>query len=256
MNPEDTSARGPDEGTPTPSRPEPASEPGREGSGRSVWHWAIAAAIVALLAYPIVRRMTSGSAPAPVAAPSAAERNLLNQSLQQYQAGHYEEAIQSAQELLKANPNSAEAYNNIAVSYLGMKRYDDAIQSATQALRVNPDFQLAKNNLAWIRQEKEKGGGGQAVPPPANTPENFLNRSLADYQAGRYQECIDAAREAIKLRPNYPEAYNNIGAAYASMGKWDEAIQNDQQALRLRPDFQLAKNNMAWAESAKKKRGN
>ena len=158
MRPEDASLRRPDEGTQSSSMPEPASEPGREGSGWSAWHWAIAAAIVALLAYPIVRRLGSGSGDTPAAAPSAAEANLLNQSLQQYQAGRYEEAIKAAQELLKLNPNSAEAYNNIGAAFASMGKWDEAIQSEQQALRLRPDFQLAKNNMAWAESAKKKRG--------------------------------------------------------------------------------------------------
>ncbi len=36
------------------------------------------------------------------------------------------------------------------------------------------------------------------------------------------------------------------------MHQWDLAIEAAKQALKLRPDFQLAKNNLAWAESQKK----
>lgn len=35
------------------------------------------------------------------------------------------------------------------------------------------------------------------------------------------------------------------------MGNWDEAIQAAQQALRIKPDFQLASGNLKWATSQK-----
>ena len=76
--------------------------------------------------------------------------------------------------------------------------------------------------------------------------------SLQYHQAGKYQECIDAARKALRLKPDYPEAYNNIAAAYEAMSMWDPAIEAAQQALRLKPDYQLAKNNLAWSMSQKK----
>jgi protein O-mannosyl-transferase len=81
------------------------------------------------------------------------------------------------------------------------------------------------------------------------TPENLLALSLAYHQARRYEDCIQAARDALRLRPNYAEAYNNIAAGYQSMGRWDEAIAAAQEAIRLKPDFQLARNNLTYALS-------
>jgi tetratricopeptide (TPR) repeat protein len=56
---------------------------------------------------------------------------------------------------------------------------------------------------------------------------------------------------ALKQRPAYAEAYNNLVAAYNSLGRWDQAIQAGREALRIRPDYQLARNNVLWAESQK-----
>src|SRR5207249_284929 len=86
-----------------------------------------------------------------------------------------------------------------------------------------------------------------------NTPEDYLNLSLALNRAGNYQGSIEAAQSALKLRPDYAEAYNNIAAAYQSMGMWDPAIDAAKHALQLKPDFQLARNNLAWSEAQKAK---
>ena len=85
------------------------------------------------------------------------------------------------------------------------------------------------------------------------TPENFLDLSLAYYKAGRFNDCIGAARQALKLKPSYAEAYNNIAAAYQSMADWDSAIDALRQALRLKPNYQLAKNNLALSQAQKRK---
>ena len=37
------------------------------------------------------------------------------------------------------------------------------------------------------------------------------------------------------------------------MRQWDDAIQAAREALRLKPDFALARNNLAWAEAEKQK---
>jgi protein O-mannosyl-transferase len=91
----------------------------------------------------------------------------------------------------------------------------------------------------------------QALVTP-RTADDYVSLSLVYYQARKFEECIKAAQEALKLQPTYAAAYNNIAAAYAELKNWDRAIEAASAALKLAPDFQLARNNLAWAESQKK----
>lgn len=83
------------------------------------------------------------------------------------------------------------------------------------------------------------------------SPENYLNLSLAYSKARRFQESLDAAKNAVRLRPNYAEAFNNEAAAYEDLHQWDDAIAAAREALRLKPDFTLARNNLIYAASQK-----
>jgi tetratricopeptide (TPR) repeat protein len=174
----------------------------------------------------------------------------INASLYQYRSGNYEACIASANQALKLKPDSALAYNNRGAAYAALRQWDLAIESERAALRIDPAFTLSKNNLALYQQQKS---GKPAPQPAANmTAEDWLTASLRANQAGAYQQSIDDARAALKLRPDYPEAYNNIAAGYEAMHKWDEAIAAAKEAIRLRPDFQLARNNLNWSISQKK----
>jgi tetratricopeptide (TPR) repeat protein len=207
--------------------------------------------VIVLLAYPLARRLRDGSSATSGVRDANAANELLNRSLQAYQAGKYQDAILDAQSALKARPNFALAYNNLAVSYLQLKQYGDAVRSAEEAIRLQPDLQLAKNNLAWIRQEIAKTNAPAPAPPRAGTADYYLDQSLREYQAGRFEQSVGTAREALKVDPAMAAAYNNIAASYASMKMWDPAIQNAEQALRLKPDLQLARNNLVWALNGK-----
>jgi pentatricopeptide repeat protein len=74
---------------------------------------------------------------------------------------------------------------------------------------------------------------------------------LVYYQAEKYEECVDAATDAIKIKPNFAEAYNNIGSAYNVLKKWDDAIIAFEKALQINPNFELAKNNLLVAQKGK-----
>jgi tetratricopeptide (TPR) repeat protein len=117
--------------------------------------------------------------------------------------------------------------------------------------------------LAWpvARLLAGRGGGLPAAEPsPAATPvvpaadsaAGQLALALQHYTAGRFQDCVYAAAEALRLQPGLAAAYNDMGACYGSMGKYDEEIAALRKALELQPDFPLAQNNLAWALDQKK----
>lgn len=223
------------------------SETARQHSGTQggAWRWAIGAVVVLLLAYPLVRLMMGRGGAADIAQPPPGA-GALQQSFEHFQAGRYGEAVVAAKAAIVANPNEADAYNNLAVSHMKLGQVDEALQAIQEALRLRPDDQLAKNNLAWFQQEKAKA----ALPPvpaaQAGQASALLTQSLQHFQAGRFKECMDAARQSATLNPSSADAFNNIGICAGSLRLWDEAIRNTQEAIRLRPDFQLAKNNLAW----------
>lgn len=172
----------------------------------------------------------------------------INASLHQYQNRNYTACIAAAQQALKLRPQSELAYNNIGAAYAGLKQWDLAVANERESLHIRPDFVVVRNNLALYTRERLRG---IAAPERGRTPEDWLNASLHDYQAGKYRKSIADAKQALHLRHDYAEAYNNISASYASMRQWDKAIEAAQAALRIKPDFQLTRNNLAWAQSEK-----
>lgn len=168
----------------------------------------------------------------------------INLSLQQYRAAQYAQSIVSAQNALKVDPSSAEAWNNIGAANGAMQQWDAAIRDEQRALQLKPDLTIAQNNLRLYTQQKTAGTHPQ-------TAVDYLNESVALNHAGKYIESRAAARHAVALNPQLAEGWNNIAAADAALHKWDDAIEAAQKAIALKPDFQLAKNNLAWARSQK-----
>jgi tetratricopeptide (TPR) repeat protein len=200
--------------------------------------------------------------------------------------GRNQEAEPHYRRAIELQPNEAQTYHFYAVWLSRQGRTAEAIQNAKTAMTVNPDYIDARTLLMSIYGQQGQWAALQALGQdtlklapgdPATlalmsrganaaaeveaaarhteahpTAEGYLNLSLMYHQSGKYQESIEAARNALRLKPNYPEAYNNIAAAYEAMSMWDPAIEAAQQALRLQPDYQLAKNNLAWSISQKK----
>jgi tetratricopeptide (TPR) repeat protein len=120
----------------------------------------------------------------------------------------------------------------------GVGRGPDALAHARFARELNPA------DLEAIPIEK-------AVALFDDTPEYYLARSLAEYQVGRYRECIASAERALIMRPLYAEAWNNVAAAHNALREWDQGIAAGEEALRINPSLQIARNNVNFARQQK-----
>ena len=107
---------------------------------------------------PAQAALTQVPVQAPVTqTPSSAAAVWVNASLTLGQQGKFEESIVAARKALAIDPQSAEAWNNIAAANEAMHRWDAAIDAAQRAVALRPIFQLAKNNLAWSVSQKKLG---------------------------------------------------------------------------------------------------
>lgn len=79
-----------------------------------------------------------------------------NLSYRYYEIADYRKSIQNAKEVLKKDPKSVVAFNNIGAAYNSMLIWDSAIVYCDKALIINPAFELAKNNKAWAVENRGK----------------------------------------------------------------------------------------------------
>jgi tetratricopeptide (TPR) repeat protein len=158
------------------------------------------------------------------------------------QNGRLPEAVRNLRIAVGQHPDHLDSLYLLMQSDADLVAVDDLRATAQHTLARFPADSVATDWLAKI-------------PNLRPSPESYLNLSLVEYQAGRYTECIAAAKKALELRPGYSEAWNNIAAASNAMSRWTDGVQAAEQAVRLNPDNQLAKNNLALAktEQAKQK---
>ncbi|MDB5157416.1 MAG: tetratricopeptide repeat protein [Mucilaginibacter sp.] len=167
--------------------------------------------------------------------------------------GHYPEAIINLQKAISLSAGDLFAHSLLMEAYQNTDNWDELKKEALATLQLAPDNADAKSYLEAAKNKNSKIAIEAQKVKAAPTAEKYLTLSLLYYNAGQFQQCIEAGNEAIKLKSNFPEAYNNICASYNKLQQWDKAVTAGKKGLALSPNFQLLKNNLQEAYSHTKK---
>jgi protein O-GlcNAc transferase len=132
----------------------------------------------------------------------------------QYQRGAFAASVDWIGRALAVNPNVPDAYSNLGLALLELKRPDEALASLQRALALKPEAPAFLNNRA---------NALQALHRPAE--------ALADYD------------RALRWQPGFALAHNNRGNTLRALDRYDEALAAYDRALQLAPDYPDALNN-------------
>jgi tetratricopeptide (TPR) repeat protein len=80
---------------------------------------------------------------------------LIQQSLELYRAADYRNSATAARKAVTLDPNSAEAWNNVAAAEAAQHHWNAAIAAAERAIALKPGLEIAHNNLAWALQQRD-----------------------------------------------------------------------------------------------------
>jgi protein O-mannosyl-transferase len=129
-------------------------------------------------------------------------------------------------------------------TYAILGQWDFLKDLSVKTLKIAPENLTA---MMALEESNEKKTGAEMAADKAMkfpTAENYLALSLSYFYEGKYQQCIEAANRALKIKANYPEAYNTIGCAYNLLNQFDKANEAFKAAVSQKPGFQLAQNNL------------
>jgi tetratricopeptide (TPR) repeat protein len=118
----------------------------------------------------------------------------------------YEAAIQTYQDLLRANPKNAVFMNMIGIAYLNLGNYNQAKKYFSRATKADKKYSSAVNNLGMVYYHQKDFG-----------------RAIREYQ------------RAVTIDPGLAGTHANLGFAYYNTNKYPEAAAEFQKALELDP---------------------
>jgi tetratricopeptide (TPR) repeat protein len=164
-----------------------------------------------------------------------------------FRKGKYEIAEKKYLRAIDLKPDYSEARNNLAVTYLEMKRWDDAVY---QLKLVTEDIFYQNQADAGINLAIAYMGKGDFTKAMATLRPLVTTYPLdarIRYNIGRVYystDKIDLAlaeyRKALDLYPDYLLAHYSIGQATMKMGDKKAAARAFREVIRIAPDSEIA----------------
>ena len=151
---------------------------------------------------PAINSLTLSLRIKPSFIPSKINLSLCNKNI-----GKLDIAASILEDIIKKNPNVAQAQNNLGDIYIMKREFERAVSCLNVAIEQDPNYVEAYNNLG-----------------------------LAFFHLNKFESALLYIRKALKLRPNYVDALSNLGNVQNKLGQFDEAEVSYKNALEISPN--------------------
>src|SRR5262249_1192535 len=142
------------------------------------------------------------------------------------------EALRQMSAACALRPNSSILQTNLGLAYARLGSHDLALNAYRRAIALSPNNQLAhmwigrasmarsdwNAAIAALREFIRLSTDIQSDHGRHSAHRGHLELSIALAGAGRYEEAVDACREAIRLKPDEPAPYLRLGAIHPWVG--------------------------------------
>jgi tetratricopeptide (TPR) repeat protein len=181
---------------------------------------------------------------------------------------HYPEAINAYQNVLSVQPNNIHALQGLSIALYSQGRYDEALQTINKAIAADPvnsqlfytkaqilDAQdkhlealeayltftaMAPDDAASLMAQRRANELHKIVEPRLSQGwQNYL-QGLQYLSLHQPQQAIQYFEKYQSLEPNNPVSGILLGQAYLDMGQPDKAIPYFESAVKLKADNPLA----------------
>ena len=162
---------------------------------------------------------------------------------------NHEKAKECYEKAIAINPNYADAHNNLGIIYSDLGKNQKAKEYYDKAIVINPDYANAHNNLGNIFQklgnlQKAKECYEKAIVINPNYVNAHNNLSEIFIKLKDFQKAKGCLEKIIEINPNNADAHNNIGNIFKELGDNKKAIDCYEKAITINPNFAEAHSNL------------
>ncbi len=173
----------------------------------------------------------------------------LAEGLRLQQAGQFPEAQKIYADMLKGEPNNADALHYMGILALQGRAPEQAEALIKQAVAAQPNYAEAYNNLGFVQSKLGKTEDAiasyrRAAEIMPGYGEAFYNLGNALSEAGRIEEARESLDAACRAMPTHAPSHNNLADALRELGRLEDAAEHLRRAIEIDPDYALAHYNL------------
>jgi len=168
-----------------------------------------------------------------------------------YQQGRNQQAVDWISRAIAINTRSATYHSNLGAALRAAGCLPEAVSSFRQALALTPENAEIHYNLGNSLKDLQQFDAAlesyeQAVKRKPDLAEAYNNMGDSLKQLGRIEEAISAHKQGLQINPRLVEAHFNLGNALRATERLEEALNSYEQTLRLKPDYIEAHVNLGY----------
>lgn len=149
-------------------------------------------------------------------------------------------------------PERTDVLYHLGLAYFRKGKLDLAAEKFTAAIRLKPDFSAARNELAVTFLEMKRWDDAisqlRIVLDDiffSNHAAATINLGLAYFGKGDYPKALEVFRKHLTDNPSDPRGHLNIGRVYLALDRTELAAASFQRAITLFPDYAMAHYQLA-----------
>jgi tetratricopeptide (TPR) repeat protein len=161
---------------------------------------------------------------------------LLAKALRHHQSGAITEAERLCRDILAADPDSADAWNMLALALYQQQRLDEAARAAERATSLRPKiapYWLTRGNIEAeaAREPQAQGSFRRAIALNASLAQAYYGLARSLHRQERLAEAVAAYRRALRAAPEVAEIHFHLARALLRSERLQEALEEFEQAF-------------------------
>ncbi len=177
---------------------------------------------------------------------SAEVRLNMNQGLQFFNQGEYEQALTVFNTALELDDQQPALWANVGNTHAKLNQNEQALEAYQKAIDLAPEDPTLYQNMGGLyasmgdtekaRELYQKAVGLSAYGDPRDAAVNYYNMGVTFINSGKTEDAIEALTQALEADPEYAEAHYQLGISMLGTGQMEESAGHLKKYLELAPE--------------------